>query len=826
MDEPFPSPNTRGQLKGKILHMIGNAHIDPVWLWQWHEGMQEIKATFRSALDRLQEYEDFIFIASSSAFYAWIEENEPAMFAEIQTRVAEGRWELVGGWWVEPDCNIPGGEALVRQGLYGQRYFLSRFGKRARVGYNPDSFGHNASLPQILKRSGLDYYIFMRPGPHEDDTLSPVFWWEADDGSRVLTYRIPYSYTTWGDQLESHIRRCTDDMAAGMDHAMCFYGVGNHGGGPTRQNIDRIHALKNMPDLPQLAMSATETYFDSIATNAATFPIVHNELQHHARGCYAAHSGVKRWNRQGENALLAAEKWAALATWITGLPYPKEDLEKAWKILLFNQFHDILAGTSIESAYNDAQHTYGSVFTTADRVRNSALQKLSWHIATPTTKEGIPLIVFNPHAWSSTVPAELELGWFDHTSYTLVDASGEPVATQEIHPHTSLIGSTRLCFIADLPPLGYHTYRLIPGDRSALHHQVIHTKNTASEWENRWFRITFDADSGSLTGLYDKENGGHVFSGPAARAVIIDDPSDTWSHGVSRYDREMANFSGESITLFEQGAVQTTIRISSTYGASRLTQDFTLYNAIPRIDVHVTVDWHEQFKVLKLCFPLNVTDALATYEIPYGHTVRPLSGDEEPGQSWVDVSGTHPELQKPYGLSLLNDGKYSFSIAGTEVRLTVLRSPIYAHHTPYEPDPDGIYTFIDQGIQRFTYALLPHAGTWKDAQTVRHAAEINQPAFILKETYHPWAHLPQSEALLSATPENIVISAVKLAEDNDDLIVRCFETQNSPTKAILTIFGRSDPITLDLSPCEIKTLRIPADRFSPVTEENLLEYGE
>ncbi|TFG69843.1 MAG: alpha-mannosidase, partial [Anaerolineales bacterium] len=411
-------------LKSKTLHMIGNAHIDPVWLWRWHEGMQEIKATFRSALDRLQEYEDFVFIASSSAFYAWIEENEPAMFAEIQARVAEGRWELVGGWWVEPDCNIPGGEAFVRQGLYGQRFFLSRFGKRARVGYNPDSFGHNNSLPQILKRSGLDYYIFMRPGPHENDTLSQVFWWEADDGSRVLTYRIPYSYATWGDQLESHIRHCSDDMASGIDHAMCYYGVGNHGGGPTRQNIDRIHALNKSADLPKLAMSTTETFFDSITHNAATFPVVHHELQHHARGCYAAHSGVKRWNRQGENALLAAEKWAALAHWITGLQYPKDDLEKSWKILLFNQFHDILAGTSIETAYDDAQHTYGSVIATADRVRNAALQKLSWHIATPPIEEGIPLIVFNPHAWSSTVPAEIELGWFDRTPYILVDASG------------------------------------------------------------------------------------------------------------------------------------------------------------------------------------------------------------------------------------------------------------------------------------------------------------------------------------------------------------------------------------------------------------------
>ncbi|TFG71238.1 MAG: alpha-mannosidase, partial [Anaerolineales bacterium] len=475
--------------------------------------------------------------------------------------------------------------------------------------------------------------------------------------------------------------------------------------------------------------------------------------------------------------------------------------------------------------YDDAQHTYGSVIATADRVRNAALQKLSWHIATPPIEEGIPLIVFNPHAWSSTVPAEIELGWFDRTPYILVDASGTPVETQAVHSHTSLIGSIRLCFIANLPPLGYHTYRLVPGGAKILT-QDIKSRNTATEWENRWFRITFDAGSGCITGLYDKMNGCHVFNGPAARAVVIDDPSDTWSHGISHYDQEVGDFSGEKITLLEQGTVKTTLRISSIYGKSQLTQDFTLYNAIPRIDVRVTVDWHERFKVLKLCFPLNVSDPVATYEIPYGHTVRPSHGDEEPAQSWVDVSGIHSELGVPYGLSLLNDGKYSFSSEGTELRLTVLRSPIYAHHQPYEPDPEGIYTFMDQGLQTFTYALLPHTGTWKDAQTVQHAAEINQPAFIIKETYHPWAHLPQTGALLSVIPENIVITAVKLAEDNDDLIIRCFETQNIPVEARITIYGRTESIAVYFAPCEIKTLRIPADRFSPVKEDNLLESSE
>jgi alpha-mannosidase len=811
--------------ESKTLFMIGNAHIDPVWLWQWYEGMQEIKATFRSALDRLNEYEDFVFTASSAAFYAWIEENEPEMFSEIQTRVAEGRWELVGGWWVEPDCNIPSGEALVRQGLYGQRFFFSRFGKYAHVGYNPDSFGHNASIPQLLKRSGIDFYIFMRPGPHENNTLHQVFRWEANDGSQVLTYRIPYSYTVWGKQLESHIRRCSEDIPVDMDFAMSFYGVGNHGGGPTRQNIDAIHNLNNEPDLPDLVFGSTERYFNHILQKKTSLPVVSDELQHHAVGCYAAHSGIKRWNRQAENALLTAEKWATLANRITGLRYPKQELESAWKMVLFNQFHDILAGTSVESAYEDAHHAYNCAVITADQIRNAAFQKIAWSVATSPDEAGYPLVVFNPHAWESRVPVEVELGWFERATYTLVDAHGTPVTYQEIHPHTSLLGSTRLCFIAELPALGYHTYYIIPHEQ--INTPVKRQRHTIQpqvyEWENRWFRIAFDVKSGQISNLYDVQNGCKVFTGSASRAIVIDDPSDTWSHGIKRYDGEITAFTGKSIQILEQGAVKTTIRVTSMYGVSRLIQDYTLYNTLPKIDVHVMVDWHEHFKTFKLCFPINVTAAVATYEIPYGHIIRPTNGEEEPGQTWVDVSGVHADTENAYGLSLLNDAKYSYSIAGSELCLTVLRSPIYAHHQPYEPDPEGIYTFMDQGEQHFTYSLLPHTGTWKDAGTIQYAAELNQPPFAIKETSHSWGHLPLSQRLLTASPHNIVITALKMAEDSEDMIVRCYETQNIATKGTLTILGRNNPIIVNFRPCEIKTMRIPSDATLPVIEVNLLE---
>src|SRR5680860_42565 len=340
------------------MHMIGNAHIDPVWLWDWTEGFHEVVASFRSALDRLDESDDFTFVSSSAVFYAWIERHDPAMFERIKERIEEGRWEIVGGWWLQPDCNIPSGESFVRQALYGQRYFLEKFGHMAKVGYNVDSFGHTAMLPQLLRKSGLDAYVFMRPAPHELGLPSRLFWWESPDGSRVLTYRLPFEYCTWGEELDKHVRRCAGELRDPVDEIMCFYGVGNHGGGPTRQNIESIRRLNEDPDLPDLTFSTPDRYFAAVRERGWDLPVVHHDLQHHASGCYAAHSGVKAWNRRAESALVMAETFGALAASQTGRE-PTEDLAHAWHGVLFNQFHDILAGTSLRSAYDDAHDLYG-----------------------------------------------------------------------------------------------------------------------------------------------------------------------------------------------------------------------------------------------------------------------------------------------------------------------------------------------------------------------------------------------------------------------------------------------------------------------------------
>ncbi|MGD0343184.1 MAG: hypothetical protein ABSA76_15900, partial [Bacteroidales bacterium] len=359
------------------VHMIGNAHIDPVWLWPWPEGIAVVYSTFRSALDRMKETPDVTFTASSAQFYQWIAENDPDMLKEIRKYVDEGRWNIAGGWWIEPDVNIPCGEAMVRQGLYGQMTFQRLLGHRAKVAFNPDSFGHTGTLPQIIKGQGMEDYIFMRPGIREKSLPGDLFWWEGVDGTRVLTYRIPISY---GD--DGSVRKRIEDTieqikGQPMKSFMAFYGAGDHGGGATKENIRSIEELKTEKGAPKVFFSTIDNYFKEIReTEGLMLPAVKDDLQHHAVGCYTAESDVKKGNRQSEAALITAEKLASIGTAAWGSGYPKEELTNAWKKVLFLQFHDSLAGTSLAEHYQHAPEGFGYAMDVAHQTSYLSLQKL------------------------------------------------------------------------------------------------------------------------------------------------------------------------------------------------------------------------------------------------------------------------------------------------------------------------------------------------------------------------------------------------------------------------------------------------------------------
>ncbi|NBK25188.1 MAG: alpha-mannosidase, partial [Spirochaetia bacterium] len=493
--------------KTKRMYMIGNAHIDPVWLWQWQEGFQEVKATFRSALDRMNEYDDFIFTSSSAAFYEWVELNDKAMFQEIQKRIEEGRWFLAGGWWVQSDCNIPSGESFVRQALVGQRYFLEKFGKIATYGYNVDSFGHHGMLPQILAKSGCTSYVFMRPMPLEKALPARTFTWEASDGSRVQAYRLPYEYLSWKDDLYEHVLRCADEIKAPLSLGMCFYGVGNHGGGPTKANIESIRELQKHAMLPELLFSTPQAFFSAVEKSSVRLPVHHGDLQHHASGCYAAHSEVKRLNRLAENRLLASEKYSSVAAILGTQSYPK-DFIHAWKQVLFNQFHDTLAGTSLREAYDDAAFQYGEAISIADRNMNYALQSISWAIDIKAEENLHPLVVFNPHSWEVTSSVHLEFGKVDD-SYKLYDEENGEIPFQVVRSSSAARGRNRLVFVPTVPALGYRVYRLLKRgvgtdlkpNNVQLHQQAekeTSLKGATHTLENEHLLVSFDKETGCI----------------------------------------------------------------------------------------------------------------------------------------------------------------------------------------------------------------------------------------------------------------------------------------------------------------------------------------
>lgn len=807
-------------MKKQRLFLIGNAHIDPVWLWNWQEGFAETLATFDSALKRIDEFDDFVFTASSAAFYEWVEQVNPEMFTQIQRRVREGRWELAGGWWIEPDCNIPSGESFARHGLYSQRYFMRHFGRKARVGYNIDSFGHNGNLPQLYSKSGMEYYVFMRPHPHEKSLPNHAFYWESQDGSRLLTFRILFGYNWSGKDIPESIEMTAAEIKYPLHDLMFFYGVGNHGGGPTIENIKTLHKLQNEKASPELVFSTAEKYFDTLKEQNLPLACVQDDLQHHASGCYAVHSGLKQWNRQAEHELVAAEKFCTAANLWVSQPYPV-NFERAWKKVLFNQFHDILSGTSLPSAYKEVEMQMDEARSIAAENQNLALQSLAWKINIPLEETVLPLVVFNPHAWEGLFNIELEMAGSPAPSSKLMDEKGYPIDFQILQSETACNGRFRLNFVAAIPSLGYRTFRWMKNSPDPVETQNVVTA-TETTLENEHFYLEIDPATGCIASLFDKSVNSNVFIGPAANPVIIEDESDTWSHNTYTFNKAVGHFAPERMHLVSQGPVKSVLRVEYRYQDSKLIQDFTVYAKLDRIDVRVEVDWHEHHKMLKLRFPMNLNHMKPVTEIPYGSIERKANGEEEPCQSWLDVSGTLRGSNIPYGISILNNAKYSCDIQIRDVGLTVLRSPIYAHHIPHLPDESRDYQYMDQGKQEFTYSILAHQGGLEKTNTVQQAWELNKPAVSLLTAFHS-GPLEQTDSFIQVDTNNVVVSIVKKAEEMDGIILRAYETSGFSVETTIELPVLKRTLKVNFKPREIKTIFVPSNPNQTFCETNLLE---
>ncbi|MDF2629729.1 MAG: putative alpha-mannosidase [Symbiobacteriaceae bacterium] len=853
--------------------LAGHAHLDPVWLWDRQEGIEAVKATFRSALDRLQENPDLVFVHSSAAQYALME-THPTLMGEIRAAAERGQWEPVGGFWVEPDVNIPSGEALARQGLLGQRYFQRTLGCRSRVAFLPDSFGHPYTLPQIFKQCGMDYFLFWRPIGPEINLPSNLFTWEGPDGTRMLSARVE-SYNSNPNNVIDTLNASIGWRPADAPEWIVVYGVGNHGGGPTKKAIASMRELNQSPDWPTLAFGSIEGFFER--AKGRKHPSFNEPLQYSYRGCYTSHSQMKKLNRRGENLLASAEKWSAIAAQY-GLPYPQAALTRAWEHLCFNQFHDIICGTSIPRAYDDVRDELGEAIGTARRTAYDALQKIAQQIDTRSGEheigetmrrvrtgpgnavadlgDGIPVIFFNPSPWPRREVVDVEVNDWHISEMQVQDDAGYPVVHQFVEADAKP-PRKRAAFLAEVPAMGYRLYRIVDRPAAQLPGDAPLLSATERILENRWWRLELDERTGAIRSLKDKERNLELMAGGGAQLLVIEDPTNPWGQGD--YFRHLAGVFGDpTFTLLEAGPVRATVQVEVSWGASVARQSLTIYRETPAIEGKLEIDWHEEYRMVKLAFPFALEEAKATFSVPFGHIERPAGGQEEPSQQWLDVTG-RPAARRQgagpnfaqlgeagggeqtaaegaeggagdgavardaglYGVALINDCKYGADVMGGEARLSILRSPIYGNGnrgaTPVRPTD----RYLDQGVQEVRWALVPHAGPWQAAPVVQAAQDLNEPMVFVREYAHA-GDLPKRHSFLTIEPPDaVIVSALKQAEEGDDLVLRVYEHRGRQATARVRLPLAKADFQLEARPHQIKSYRIAPD--GTVREVNMLE---
>ena len=790
-------------------YLVGNAHLDPVWQWQWQEGSAEAKATIRSALDRMKEFPAFRFVCSSASVYRWVEEFAPEMFEEVKERVKEGRFIVVGGWHVQPDCNSPSGEGYARQTLYAQRYFQETLGVTATVGYDVDSFGHHWQIPQILKKSGMNCYIMMRPGPHEKEMDSDIFNWVSPDGSSVLTYRIldPYCFRfKTEEELEKRFAYLDANTRTDLETLPFFYGVGNHGGGPTIRNLQILQAYAAEHPEVEFIYSDVQDFFNDVRLSGAPIPDFNDDLQHHAAGCYATVWRNKRDIRRSEVNLSAAESYNMLAGKLMGRKPKNAVLADAWREVCFCHFHDFLGGCSIKEVHDDGEYMLGAALNTAAVEENSSLQTISWAIDTGAADsgKGLPVVVFNPHGFAAKYPVKV------NKQYTrILDADGNFVPSQLVHA-TSYECTERsdTLFEAEVPALGYAVYYMdneeAAAPASAVKAEAWGGYMTANEHggtilENDIYRIQFELYSGYITSFVDKRTGEEIITGRAAVPTVIDEYyHDTWSHAKTFFTDAMARFSDAKVTVLESGPVRATVKVVSRYNDSTLTQYFSLRQGSDKLEVRAYADWHEKYKMLKLAWPMAVENPKAYYEIPFGVIERPADGEEEPGQTWTAVKGTNG------GYAIVNDCTYSSSVKDGTIYQTVLRSPVYGDHGGPRTDESD---FTDQGRIDFSYTLMPVGGSF--VEVTRTGKLLNKPFTNIIETWHGGKLSDASYGGLTIDADNVMLSAIKRSEDGTGLVVRVYEIDGK--EAPFTVSGDLLPTALSdtITPWSIRTYFLP-----------------
>ncbi|GBE92703.1 alpha-mannosidase [Nostoc cycadae] len=788
-------------LKFKI-NLLGHAHLDLAWLWPVNETWNAAQNTFESVLKLQKDFPELIFCHSTPALYAWVEEHRPDLFAAIQQAVAAGTWEIIGATWVEPELNLISGESIVRQLLYGQRYFQEKFGKISPIVWVPDSFGFCATLPQFFVNAGVEYFVTQKLRWNDTTKFDyGAFWWRSPDGSQVFSL-MSAPVGEGIDPVKMAAYTLEWQAQTNLQASLWLPGVGDHGGGPTRDMLEIAQRWQNSPVFPELEFTTAEKYLQQI--NQADFPTWDDELylEFH-RGCYTTHADQKRWNRYSENLLYQAELFATLATIICGATSPKAEIEKAWKQVLFNQFHDVLPGSSITQVYTDALPEWQQVEQVGTRILVESMQAIASHFTLPEPPEpnSLPIFVFNSLNWQRSEVVAINLPTAN-PAWQIYDVAGNQIISQLTQPTTLLFLAT------DIPSVGYRLFWLVPASQLPSNSP---SSTTDFVLENQFLRVVIDPDTGDLSSVLDKNHQREVLSGAGNQLQAFKDSGqywDAWNIDPNYAQHPLPATSLKSIQVLEQGPVQHRLRVVRQLGESEFRQDYILQAGSPLLKIATTVNWQENQVFVKAAFPLNVEADFATYEIPCGAIRRPTKPQTPPEQAkwevpalrWADLTG-ETEIGI-YGVSLLNDCKYGYDAQHNQLRLSLLRSPNW-------PDPE-----CDRGFHEFTYALYPHANTWESAQTVQRGYELNIPLQVFSpqnsklSTQHSAlnenlrARVPRVEqssitqhsalnnidriSFLNLTSQNLILMALKPTEDNpQEFILRCYESQGKTAELCL-----------------------------------------
>ena len=798
----------------KDLYMIGNSHIDPVWFWTWEEGMQEVKATLSSALDRMEEYPEFRFTCSSTAFLEWIERIDPELFSRLKERIQEGRMELVGGWFIEPDCLLPCGEAFVRHGLYGQHYLQEKLGVRCHIGFNIDSFGHSGALPQILSKSGMNTYVFMRPRIQQS-----LFCWEGPDGSRVQALCLPGEYTTWFHDPTVKNIQDTLDRTPQWDKMAVFYGVGDHGGGPTKANIESIRSLKDSFPDTRLHFATLDTFFREADTENQ--PTLTGPFEKINPGCYSIDAPFKRLYRQTEQRLMEADRLMGMVQLAGGGWMPETaQMKNLWKLLLFNEFHDTFGGTTIRAGRDEAMMQMASVSAQAGIIRGIAMQKLCQQI--PTGDYGFPLFVCNASSQPYRGLVEAELEWFCQDNLKLMDDKGNEVPYQRIHTdakvrHTTLGGRRRFLFQAEVPAYGVQVFYVSRDKAALLENDHFEIQNPhCLTLDNGIIRASFDPATGGLARLTQLETGYESLSAPV-RLCLYRDERDAWGglQGRIYEDRQVA-FTLDSMEKIESGSLREVIRVRSHFEETRAEMHYVLEKGADALQVELLLRFNHPWHLMKLALPMPAI-ASTTAETAYGVHHRPYEAETEFNMHrFLDAAE-----EKGSGLTIANDSKYAFNLVGNEVRLTLTRSAIFAQGNSKDwYNQVETYEYTDLGEHRVKLLLRPHKAPASGSDLYGLAERLTVKCQYLMDSVHrnPQKGADIREGFIAVDKANVRPVLVKKAETGDGMILRLLETDGLDTKATLRIGENTFPITL--GHYAIETFRFEAGKLQRV---NLLE---